>query len=87
MEVTGRAHCLHPQDPPGLRVLGEICGALRRRFNHRFGLDDAVSIKDNHIAAAGGIAPALARLRAGFGHMVKIEVEVHSLVQLEEALS
>ena len=44
-------------------------------------------IKDNHIAAAGGIAPALARLRAGLGHMVKIEIEVDSLAQLEEALA
>ena len=48
-------------------------------FNHRFGLDDAVLIKDNHIAAAGGIAPAVERLRAGLGHMVKIEVEVDTL--------
>ena len=56
-------------------------------FNHRFGLDDAVLIKDNHIAAAGGIAPALERVRAGLGHMVKIEVEVDTLAQLEEALA
>jgi nicotinate-nucleotide pyrophosphorylase (carboxylating) len=56
-------------------------------FNHRFGLDDAAMIKDNHIAAAGGIAPALRALRAGLGHMVKIEVEVDSLAQLEEALA
>ncbi len=56
-------------------------------FNHRFGLDDAVLIKDNHIAAAGGIAPALERVRAGLGHMVKIEVEVDTLDQLEEALA
>ena len=55
-------------------------------FNHRFGLDDAAMIKDNHIQAAGGIAPAVARLRAGLGHMVKIELEVDSLAQLEEAL-
>ena len=55
-------------------------------FNHRFGLDDAVLIKDNHIAAAGGIARALERARAGAGHMVKIEVEVDTLEQLEEAL-
>jgi nicotinate-nucleotide pyrophosphorylase (carboxylating) len=44
-------------------------------------------VKDNHIAAAGGIAPALERLRAGLGHMVKIEVEVDSRAQLEEALA
>jgi len=56
-------------------------------FNHRFGLDDAAMIKDNHIQAAGGIVPAVARLRAGLGHMVKIEVEVDRLEQLEEALA
>jgi nicotinate-nucleotide pyrophosphorylase (carboxylating) len=55
-------------------------------FNHRFGLDDAVMIKDNHVQAAGGIAAAVKRLRAGLGHMVKVEVEVDSLEQLEEAL-
>ena len=56
-------------------------------FNHRFGLDDAVLIKDNHIAAAGGIAAALERVRAGLGHMAKIEIEVDTLAQLEEALA
>jgi len=55
-------------------------------FNHRFGLDDAVMVKDNHIQAAGGITAAIGRLRAGLGHMVKVEVEVDSLAQLEEAL-
>ncbi len=55
-------------------------------FNHRFGLDDAVLVKDNHIAAAGGIAPALSRLKAALGHMVKIELEVDTLAQLDEAL-
>ena len=47
--------------------------------NHRFGLDDAVLIKDNHIAIAGGIRPAVERARAGVGHLVKIEVEVDTL--------
>jgi len=56
-------------------------------FNHRFGLDDAVLVKDNHIAAAGGIAPALSRLRAGLGHMARVEVEVDTLAQLEEVLA
>ena len=55
--------------------------------NHRFGLDDAVLIKDNHIAAAGGIRPAVERVRAGIGHLVKVEVEVDTLAQLEEALA
>ena len=54
--------------------------------NHRFGLDDAVLIKDNHIAIAGGIRPALERARAAVGHLVKIEVEVDTLDQLDEAL-
>jgi nicotinate-nucleotide pyrophosphorylase (carboxylating) len=54
--------------------------------NHRFGLDDAVLIKDNHIAAAGGICTAVECARATVGHMVKIEVEVDTLAQLEEAL-
>jgi len=55
-------------------------------INHRFGLDDAVLIKDNHIAAAGGITKAVACARATVGHMVKIEVEVDTLAQLDEAL-
>jgi len=55
-------------------------------FNHRFGLDDAVLIKDNHLVAAGGIRPAIERVRAGLGHMAKIELEVDTLAQLEEAL-
>jgi nicotinate-nucleotide pyrophosphorylase (carboxylating) len=53
---------------------------------HRYGLDDAILIKDNHIAAAGGVAEALRRARAHAGHMIVIEVEVDSLVQLDEAL-
>ena len=56
-------------------------------FNHRFGLDDAVLIKDNHIAAVGGLRPAVERVRAGLGHMTKLEVEVDTLAQLEDALS
>ena len=54
--------------------------------NHRFGLDDAVLIKDNHIAVAGGIKAAIKRARAGVGHLVKIEVEVDTLDQLDQAL-
>ena len=55
--------------------------------NHRFGLDDAVLIKDNHIAVAGGVTTAIQRARAAIGHLVKIEVEVDTLAQLEEALA
>jgi nicotinate-nucleotide pyrophosphorylase (carboxylating) len=54
--------------------------------NHRFGLDDAVLIKDNHVALAGGLRTAVERARAGVGHLVKIELEVDSLEQLREAL-
>ena len=54
--------------------------------NHRFGLDDAILIKDNHVALAGGVGPALERARAHAGHLVKIELEVDTLAQLEEAL-
>src|ERR1700749_3876688 len=55
--------------------------------NHRFGLDDAVLIKDNHVAIAGGVRPALERARAGVGHLVKIELEVDTLAQLAEAMA
>ena len=72
---------------PGLRILEKYAVRCGGGFNHRFGLDDAVLIKDNHIAAAGGIRPAVERVRRGLGHMVEIEVEVDTLDQLEEALS
>ena len=55
--------------------------------NHRFGLDDAVLIKDNHVAIAGGIVPAIRRAKAHVGHLVKIEVEVDTFAQLDEALA
>lgn len=71
---------------PGLRILQKYAVRCGGGFNHRFGLDDAVLIKDNHIAAAGGVEPAVTRARAGLGHMVKIEVEVDTLAQLETAL-
>ena len=72
---------------PNLRILQKYAVRCGGGFNHRFGLDDAVLIKDNHIAAAGGIAPALERVRVGLGHMAKVEIEVDTLKQLEEALS
>jgi len=72
---------------PGLRLLEKYAVRCGGGFNHRFGLDDAVLIKDNHIAAAGGIAPALARVRAGLSHMTRVEIEVDTMAQLEEALS
>jgi nicotinate-nucleotide pyrophosphorylase (carboxylating) len=72
---------------PGLRLLEKYAVRCGGGFNHRFGLDDAVLIKDNHLAAAGGIKPAIERVRAGLGHMSKIELEVDTLAQLEEALA
>lgn len=72
---------------PGLRVLEKYAVRCGGGFNHRFGLDDAILIKDNHIAAAGGIAAAMERARRGAGHMLKIEIEVDTLDQLEEALA
>jgi nicotinate-nucleotide pyrophosphorylase (carboxylating) len=71
---------------PGLRTVQKYAVRVGGGSNHRFGLDDAVLIKDNHVAAAGGIAEAVARARAGVGHLVKIELEVDTLDQLREAL-
>jgi nicotinate-nucleotide pyrophosphorylase (carboxylating) len=71
---------------PGLRALQKKAVRLGGGSNHRFGLDDAILIKDNHVAAAGGIVPALTRAKAYSGHLLPIEVEVDSLAQLEEAL-
>jgi nicotinate-nucleotide pyrophosphorylase (carboxylating) len=71
---------------PGLRILEKEAVRLGGGANHRFGLDDAMLIKDNHVALAGGVGPALARARAHAGHLVKIELEVDTLDQLAEAL-
>ncbi len=71
---------------PGLRALQKHAVKAGGGSNHRFGLDDAVLIKDNHIAVAGGVAAAVRRAKAGVGHLVKIEVEVDSLAQLAELL-
>jgi nicotinate-nucleotide pyrophosphorylase (carboxylating) len=72
---------------PGLRALQKYAVRLGGGSNHRFGLDDAVLIKDNHVAIAGGIKSALARVREAVGHLVKIEIEVDTLAQLEDVLS
>jgi nicotinate-nucleotide pyrophosphorylase (carboxylating) len=71
---------------PGLRVLEKEAVRLGGGANHRFGLDDAMLIKDNHIALAGGVRTALERARRHAGHLVKIELEVDNLDQLAEAL-
>jgi nicotinate-nucleotide pyrophosphorylase (carboxylating) len=71
---------------PGLRMVQKYAVRVGGGANHRFGLDDAVLIKDNHIAVAGGIRPAVERARAAIGHLVKIEIEVDTLDQLHEVL-
>lgn len=71
---------------PGLRALEKYAVRAGGGMNHRFALHDAVLIKDNHVAIAGGISQAIRRAKAGVGHMVKIEVEVDTLDQLHEAM-
>ncbi|MFA5703671.1 MAG: carboxylating nicotinate-nucleotide diphosphorylase [Advenella sp.] len=71
---------------PGLRALQKYAVRVGGGSNHRFGLDDAVLIKDNHIAVAGSLREAVLRARANVGHMVQIELEVDTLEQLAEAL-
>ena len=78
--------CCTRKTTPGLRALEKYAVRCGGGFNHRFGLDDAVLIKDNHIAVAGGIRPVLERARAHVGHLVKIEIEVDTLAQLREVL-
>lgn len=71
---------------PGLRALEKhavVCGG---GSNHRFGLDDAILIKDNHVALAGGVGEAIRRARSAVGHLIKLEVEIDRLDQLDEAL-
>jgi nicotinate-nucleotide pyrophosphorylase (carboxylating) len=72
---------------PGLRAVQKYAVRAGGGSNHRFGLDDAVLVKDNHVAIAGGVRAAVLRVRAGVGHMVKIEVEVDTLEQLDEVLA
>lgn len=72
---------------PNLRALEKYAVACGGGVNHRFGLDDAILIKDNHIAVAGGVAAALRAAKQKIGHLVKIEIEVDTLDQLYEALS
>jgi nicotinate-nucleotide pyrophosphorylase (carboxylating) len=71
---------------PGLRILDKYAVRAGGGANHRFGLDDAVLIKDNHLAVAGSIAVAVSRVRDRLGHLVKIEVEVDTLDQLDRLI-
>jgi len=79
--------CCTRKTTPGLRALEKYAVRCGGGFNHRFGLDDAMLIKDNHIAVAGGIRAVLERAHASAGHLVKIEIEVDSLEQLAEVLA
>jgi nicotinate-nucleotide pyrophosphorylase (carboxylating) len=79
--------CCTRKTTPGLRALEKYAVRCGGGYNHRFGLDDAMLIKDNHIAVAGGIRAVLERARRAAGHLVKIEIEVDTLDQLAEVLA
>ncbi len=86
VEGTGTAIADTRKTTPGLRMLDKYAVRMGGGANHRFGLYDAVMIKDNHLVAAGGVRPAVEAARARVGHTVKIEVEVTTLGQLAELL-
>jgi len=79
--------CCTRKTTPGLRAFEKYAVRCGGGVNHRFGLYDAVLIKDNHIAAAGGVAQAVQAARKAVGHMVKIEAEVDALSQIEDAIA
>ena len=83
---TSTQVCCTRKTTPGLRALEKYAVRAGGGINHRFGLDDAVLIKDNHIAVAGGVKPALEAARSRAGHLVKIEIEVDTLAQLREVM-
>lgn len=83
---TNAKVCDTRKTTPGLRAFEKYAVRCGGGANHRFGLDDAVLIKDNHIAVAGGVVAALRAAKAHVGHLVKIEIEVDTLEQLREAL-
>lgn len=78
--------CCTRKTIPGLRALEKYAVRMGGGSSHRYGLDDAILIKDNHVAVAGGVAGAIRAARAFAGHLVKVEVEVTTLEELEEAL-
>ncbi|MDQ8028300.1 MAG: carboxylating nicotinate-nucleotide diphosphorylase [Brevundimonas sp.] len=87
VEGTGARIADTRKTTPGLRALEKhavLCGG---GLNHRFGLDDAILIKDNHVAVCGGVGEAVRRAKAAAGHLMKVEVEVDGLDQLDEALA
>jgi nicotinate-nucleotide pyrophosphorylase (carboxylating) len=79
--------CCTRKTTPGLRAVEKYAVRAGGGSNHRFGLDDAVLIKDNHLEVAGSVRTAVERARASMGHLVKIELEVDTLAQLDEALA
>lgn len=83
---TNARICCTRKTLPGMRAVQKYAVRVGGGSNHRFGLDDAVLIKDNHIAVAGGVSVAIERARRSVGHLVKIEVEVDTLEQLDEVL-
>jgi len=85
-EGTRTRICCTRKTTPGLRALEKYAVRCGGGFNHRFGLDDAILIKDNHVAVAGGVRAVLERARAHAGHLVRIEIEVDTLDQLREVL-
>ena len=87
VEGTRARICCTRKTTPGLRALEKEAVRAGGGSNHRFGLDDAVLVKDNHLAFAGGVEPALRGIRERVGHLVKVEVEVDTLDQLETVLS
>ena len=86
VEGTGAIIVDTRKTTPGLRALEKYAVRCGGGVNHRFGLDDAILIKDNHIAACGSVGEAVRRAKAAAGHLMKVEVEIDGLGQLEEAL-
>jgi nicotinate-nucleotide pyrophosphorylase (carboxylating) len=86
IEGTGARIVDTRKTTPGLRALEKYAVRCGGGVNHRFGLDDAILIKDNHIAACGSVAEAVRRAKAAAGHLMKVEVEIDNLGQLEDAL-
>ncbi|MFJ5487766.1 carboxylating nicotinate-nucleotide diphosphorylase [Hansschlegelia beijingensis] len=79
--------CCTRKTTPGLRIFEKYAVRCGGGSNHRFGLDDAILIKDNHIAVAGGVEAALRGARSSAGHLVKIEIEVDTLEQLDRVIA
>ncbi len=86
VEGTGAKIIDTRKTTPGLRALEKYAVRCGGGVNHRFGLDDAILIKDNHIAACGSVAEAVRRAKAFAGHLMKVEVEIDGLDQLDEAM-